>query len=233
MPFPSSILVPLIHWQIRRMNRGFPTQHSPFRRTRTAPNVQRREAFEDLWQSTLARGVPNALIDYHLPYPKIDFLHYLCDDLGYVAHGSPRADLEVLQPIRLTGDTTEFGKREQIFASPDAVWAAWFAILDKRRMRMTNNGCIRIGAYGSNWTKIYYFMLPKEGKEPANRPLTDGMIYIARAEDFPHHRPSPAPAWMGIDVEEWGSTQPVTPLARLPFAVADFPYLDRVEFVLG
>jgi hypothetical protein len=46
-------------------------------------------------------------------------------------HGSPSHDLETLQPIRKGRDNNEFGNRQQIFCSPDAIWAMWFAILEK------------------------------------------------------------------------------------------------------
>ena len=34
------------------------------------------------------------------------------------------------------------------------------------------------------------------------------------------------------EIEEWGSTQPVTPLAKLRVSPRDFPYLDKVQFSL-
>jgi hypothetical protein len=47
-----------------------------------------------------------------LPYQKVDFLNYICDWRGYVAHGSTLQDLIALQPVRLTHDTSEFGNRQ-------------------------------------------------------------------------------------------------------------------------
>ncbi len=216
---------------LRRVLRPNHYQFPPIRRQKIAHAPTRREAFESLWQSTLARGGNGAIpeVEYNLPYPKIDFLHYLCDACGLVAHGSILTDLKVLEPVRLTRDTTEFGNRQQIFASPDAAWAAWFAIVDKSRISQTNNGCVRASTV-RGWTKFYYFYLPRKARE--DQPFTDGMIYIARAEDFPAHRPLPGSAWLGVEVEEWGSTQPVVPLAKIPFSTTDFPYLNQVEYLL-
>lgn len=200
-----------------------------------APSIQRavthvdekpRLAFDRLLDSALQSG-PNTLIDYNLPYPKSDFLNYVCDWRGYVMHGSPLHDLETLQPIRKSNDISEFGNRQQIFASPDAMWAMWFAILDKDKYSLTNNGCIRLG-HGENRIKFCYFGLPRNTRnEP---PFTEGMIYIVRAADFPDKRHIPLLYQLNAEIEEWGSTAPVTPLARLKVKPEDFPYLDKVEF---
>jgi hypothetical protein len=39
---------------------------------------ERRIAFDELFHSAQQAG-PNSLIDYDLPYPKSDFLNYLCN----------------------------------------------------------------------------------------------------------------------------------------------------------
>jgi hypothetical protein len=58
------------------------------------------------------------------------------------------------------------------------------------------------------------------------------MIYICHAEDFPDKRPFPILNWLNGEVEEWGSTKPVKPLAKLPISPSDFPYLNQVQFSL-
>ncbi|HEY5731133.1 MAG TPA: hypothetical protein VIS72_13855 [Anaerolineales bacterium] len=187
---------------------------------------EQRLAFDYMFDSALQSG-PNARIDYNLPYPKRDFLNYLCDWRGYVAHGSPLCDLETLQPIRKSTDKSEFGNRQQIFASPDASWAMWFAILDKTKYRSTNNACIRLGT-GANRIKHYYFGLPKNTRE--EYPFTEGMIYITHAGDFPDKREIPLLDLLDAEVEEWGSTKSIVPLARIKMKPEDFPYLDKVQF---
>jgi hypothetical protein len=76
-------------------------------------------------------------IEYNLPYPKVDFLNYLCNWRGLVVHGTSIPDLKVLQSIRQSTDSTEFGNHMQIFCSPDAIRAIWFAILDKSKFLIT------------------------------------------------------------------------------------------------
>ena len=207
------------------MERGL---SAPIQRTVQLPEIEQRTAFDRLWDATQARG-PNALIDYNLLYPKADFLNYLCDWRRFVMHGSPLHDLDTLQPIRKSKDKTEFGNRQQIFASPDALWAMWFAILDKNKYNLTRNGCIRVGT-GRHRVKYYHFELPKSNKD--NIPFTNGMIYITRAEDFPHKRLFPMLGYLSAEIEEWGSTDPVIPLAPIKVQPDDFPYLSQVQFNL-
>ena len=105
----------------------------------------------------------------------------------------------------------------------------WFAILEKGKFNLTRNGSVRIGR-GRNCVKYYHFELPKGNKE--NHPFAEGMIYITRAQDFPDKRPYPLLDWFDGEIEEWGSTQPVSPLAKIRVSPRDFPYLDKVQFSL-
>jgi hypothetical protein len=45
---------------------------------------EKQAAFEDLFQST----PPGNTTAYHLPYPKWEYLSYLCDTRAVVLHGS-------------------------------------------------------------------------------------------------------------------------------------------------
>lgn len=228
MPLPQFLARPVfdVLYRLDRRREGATTP--PIRRAVRPADENQRIAFDRLFEATLQRG-PNALIRYDLPHPKSDFLNHLCDWRGYVAHGSPLSELDVLQPIRKSSDKNEFGRRQQIFCSPDAVWAMWFAILDKNKFNLTRNGCVRVGI-GANRVKHYHFELPKVNEE--NRPFTRGMIYIALAKDFPDKRPFPLLEHLNAEIEEWGSTHPVTPLARIEVGPEDFPYLDKVQFSL-
>jgi hypothetical protein len=228
MPLPNFLAKPIFHivYDIMRRQRGTPIP--AMTRNVQMPADEKRLAFDTLLDSALQSG-PNAPISYNLLYPKAEFLHYVCDWRGFVVHGSPMHDLEMLEPIRKSGDNNEFGNRQQIFCSPDAAWAMWFAILDKSKYNLTRNGCVRVGV-GNKRIKYYHFELPK--KNAAAKPFTNGMIYICRAEDFPDKRPFPMLAYFNGEVEEWGSTKPVIPLAKIPVSPDDFPYLDKVQFSL-
>ncbi len=224
MHLPSFVARPLFTNVYKLNRRASPIP--PIKRVVQPPSSDERSAFDRLFASTLARG-HNSLIEYHLPFPKGNFLNYICDWRGYVAQGSPLQDLTSLQPVRLTQDSSEFGNRRQIFCSPDGTWALWFAILDKSKIQVTENGCVRLG-HGPGRIKFYHFDLPAENK--SDPPFTDGMVYIANASDFPEHRPYPVLDWFDAEIEEWGNSGPVIPLAKLHVTPLDFPYLDKVQF---
>lgn len=228
MRLPHFLAKPIFHivYLIDRRREGAST--APIRRVVSPVDEKQRIAFDELFDSAQRRG-PNTLIDYNLPYPKSDFLNYLCDWRGFVLHGSPMHDLDVLKPIRKSGDNNEFGNRQQIFASPDAIWAMWFAILEKSKFNMTRNGCVRVGT-GRERIKYYHFELPKKCEK--DKPFTEGMMYITRATDFPDKRPYPVLDYFNAEIEEWGSTNPIVPLARIRVKPEDFPYLDKVQFNL-
>jgi len=162
MPLPLPIAKPIFQIIYQTIRVVTKVKAPSIQRAVTYVNKEQRFAFDRLFDSTL-QSEPNTQIDYNLPYPKSDFLNYICDWRGYVTHGSPLHDLDTLQPIRKSSDTSEFGNRQQIFASPDAMWAMWFAILDKEKYKSTNNACIRLG-HSDNRTKFYYFALPKKQK---------------------------------------------------------------------
>ncbi len=213
-----------LHYRFERRKSPIP----PIRRYVHTLPADEQTLFDGLLDASMEMG-SNHLIDYCLSYPKVDFLNYICDWRGYVAHGSLVQDLAVLEPIRYSQDSSEFGNRQQIFCSPDAVWAIWFAILEKSKCHLTENGCVRIGS-GQKRIKYYHFELPASCK--SDPPFTDGMIYIAHAADFPDRHHYPMLDWFDAEIEEWGSLNPVMPLVRLPVTPQDFPYLDMVQYRL-
>lgn len=168
-------------------------------------------------------------IEYDLPYPKIDFINYLCDWRGLVAHGSNLPDLTLLEPVRQSTDASEFGNRQQVFASPDAIWAMWFAILDKDKFHTTRNGCIGIGSE-SKREKYYHFELERTLKD--RFPFTTGTLYFFRADDFATRHRNRALNLFGGEIEEWGSAEPVKPIAKIRVEPQDFPYLDQVQYCI-
>lgn len=204
----------------------------------SAPPIKRRaerlaagqaRAYDELLQSTLAME-RNALVDYRLPWPKVSFLNYLCDHCGYAAHGSTRQDLDLLHPLRLSSDASEFGGSRLVFGTPDAVWAVWFAILDKSGGIATRNDCTRLGPRDGSWIKYYHFDLPR--RLAATPTFCNGMVYLAAATEFSARHRVRRLEPFGAEFEEWGSPVPVEPILRVPVTPGDFPYLDRVEYIL-
>ncbi|HEU0291908.1 MAG TPA: hypothetical protein VFR47_04190 [Anaerolineales bacterium] len=228
MRLPSFLAKPIFHGIYTYLRRKEGATVPPIRRKVTPVDTARKQAFDILFDATLV-GDACKPIHYNLAYPKAEFLNYICDWRGFVLHGSPLHNLDVLEPVRGSSDDNEFGNRQQIFCSPDAMWAMWSAILDKSKYNQTCNGSVRVGS-GSGRLKYYHFELSKVNAQ--NHPFTEGMIYIARPRDFPDKRPYPVLDWFDGEIEEWGSTQAVRPLARIRVSPRDFPYLDQVQFSL-
>ena len=228
MPLPSFLANPVFHLIYVYLRRREGATIPPIRRKVTPVEFEKKRAFDILLDTALASD-SHLPIQYNLSYPKADFLNYICDWRGFVVHGSPQPDLRILEPVRQSRDTNGFGNRQQIFCSPDAMWAMWFAILEKGKFKLTRNGSVRVGR-GLQRVKYYHFELPKENRE--NQPFTEGMLYIARAQDFPDKRPYPILDWFDGEIEEWGSTKPVAPLTRIRVLPRDFPYLAQVQFSL-
>ena len=63
---------------------------------------------------------------------------------GRSSYGSARSDIETLEPVRLSNDTTEFGNQQTVYASNDPVWAIYFAILRRDPPFERRNGSIGI-----------------------------------------------------------------------------------------
>ncbi len=228
MPLPEFLALPLFRLIYPRVRRAEGSPTSPIRRRVISLDPKISYEFNRLFNTWLPVRAERP-IEYDLPYPKIDFLNYLCDWRGLVVHGSNLPDLKTLEPIRSSHDVTEFGNRPQIFASPDAVWALWFAILDREKCRRTRNGCVAIGS-GARREKYYHFELESALKDQF--PFTAGTLYFARAEDIPSRHRIRALAFFGGEYEEWGSETPVKPVAQIRVEPADFPYLDQVQYCL-
>lgn len=231
MKLPNFIGKPLFEVGFRGYRRRRTQKKEILMRKPTVIAQETQQAFDALLQSGFDQGV-DEFIDYDLPHPKIDFLNYVCDQRGYVLHGSKLADLRELKPIRHTGDKTEFGNRQMLFASPDANWAMWFAILDKSVAKATSNACIRLGMSPNEWTKYYFFELPTFLTETDEWPFVDGTLYIANADDFPEVRSNGLFDLFDISVEEWGCMDPVQPLAKISVSPEDFPFLEQVDYVI-
>lgn len=154
----------------------------------------------------------------NLPLPKWRFLTFLCDHKELLAHGTDRTDLTKLIPVaKQRGDLSEFGNATQIFASPDALWAMWFALLNRKmKYAGTANGCTRHVDKNGRVFKTYWFSVAYENIIE-DMPLADGMVYLVRPDTF-----------LDKNGEEWGSKQMVTPIAKLAVSPEDWPFSDAI-----
>jgi hypothetical protein len=141
----------------------------------------------------------------------------LCDDVLF--HGSGRDDLEVLEPIRRSRDTTQFGDQQAVYATSDPVWAMYFALLRRGRPFSTRNGSM--GLNRELYPRWYFFFL-RGGYD--GDPFADGWVYLLPRALF-----IPEPPLAGkLDTAQWVSSSAVQPVERVAVKPSDFPFRDLV-----
>jgi hypothetical protein len=185
-----------------------------------ALDARKRTAFDTLYQAALDQG-PNSVIDYRAGYPKHEFLTYLVEHKGVLLHGSNNGGITRLKP---KWQTDYLGKPvKAIFATPDGIWPMFFAILDREVYQGSlQNGCFWVHAPEGAAHKCYHFSI--NAAAVAHAPWTDGTIYVVPRDSFQRgHDLADQP------LEEWTSSEPAEPLARLPVSPQDFPFLDQIE----
>jgi hypothetical protein len=158
-----------------------------------------RTAFDEL----LARTPPGELVDYRLPQPKWWFLHHQIER-GFLVHGSNEPAIEEFR----TRANLDAHQRpiEAVFASDDAIWPLYFAVVNRPVAQSYINWCEHVGN-----TSRYIFSI---GSDPGDeRSWTTGTIYLLPRATF-HATPSS---------RELVSEVPVRPRARLTVEPDDFP----------
>lgn len=153
--------------------------------------------------------------------PLLPLLRSIAERRPVLFHGSSRADLSVLEPIRLSRDTSPFGNQQAVFATSDPVWAVYFATVRRGDgLRSTRNGSFGLpGALYPRW----YLFSHNEGAGAGDR-FGDGWLYVVPREGF-----RPQPLELGVlDTAHWASPTAVTPLVRIPVSASDFPFADRI-----
>jgi hypothetical protein len=183
-----------------------------------------RADFEHLFQSTPT----GSLVDYRLPYPKWQYLSYLCDTKDLVLHGSQNVHIVQVEP-RHARDTKAFSNQEAIYATTDGIWVIFYAILDRQKYpQMTLfNSCLRArvpaGVFGE---PMYFFSITHEVL--LQKPWCEGMVYIVPRRSFVQEAPQQVHG-LEIVFPHWISSVPVSPVARLRAGPEDFPSLAQVH----
>jgi hypothetical protein len=155
------------------------------------------------------------------PVPRIEFLRWLAENRAVLFHGSGREDLAVLEPIRLSRDTTEFGDQQAVFATSDPVWAIYFAILRRDAPFGTRNGSLGI-AGGSIYPRWYHFSVTRPLDQTTR--FGPGSLYVVPRAQF-----TSEPPLHGVyETAQWVSPLPVRTLVRVDVTPDDFPFLNAV-----
>jgi hypothetical protein len=185
---------------------------------------EKQKAFEDLWQST-HKG---CLIDYSLPYPKWQFLTYLCDEKDFVLHGSQKHDISIIEP-RQANDIRAYSNQRAIYATTDGIWVIYFAILDRKKFPGLSlfNSCLRARISAGQFSDPMYFFSITHSVL-LQKPWCDGMVYILPRQSFEREASQQV---QGVEIvfPHWISSVAAGPVAKLLVGPQDFPFLSRIH----
>jgi hypothetical protein len=166
-----------------------------------------RSAFDAL----LARTPDGGLVDYDLPQPKWWFLHHLVAH-GYVLHGSNEPAIDEFR-TRQTFNAHDV-PIDAVFASDDAIWPLYFAVVNRPVAKSYINWCEHPG----NATSRYLFSIGSDPGDEAS--WTTGVIYVLPRVTF-----DPTPGGS----RELVSLVPVRPRALLRVDPHDFPFKGKTR----
>jgi len=183
------------------------------------------ETFERIFTAAVEPG-RGAEIEYDLPAPKWQFLAYLCDTKGLLAHGSGNPHIEEFEP-RQSNDVAEFGNRRAVYAASDALWAMYFAIVDRDgHVKSLMNACFRVVEEDGSRSEPYYFF-SVNGDALPHKPWRRGTLYLLPRDTFEQQPPQTSRGALG-EIQQWASLVSVRPLARLSVDPEDFPFLEQI-----
>jgi hypothetical protein len=196
----------------------------------TRPNLafdeSSRLAFETLLKETLASGDCCVNIQYTLAWPKWQFLCYLADHHNLAMHGSGNPDIALFEPRQST-DLNEFGNQKAVYAASDALWAMFFAIVDRERVGSVTNACVRLADQAGTLHGPYYIFSVSQSALP-DQPWRTGTMYLLPRTGFIDQPPMPFGSFE-VRIAQLASFEPVQPLAKLTVTPEDFPFLTQIR----
>lgn len=195
--------------------------------TRPSVNIDERTqlAFDGLLHTTLSTGgCPT--IQYHLPYPKWQFLCYLADHHNLAMHGSGNPQIDRFEP-RQSNDLNEFGNQKAVYAAADGLWAMFFAIVDRERVGSISNACVRLVEPTGALHGPYYFFSISQSALPG-QPWRTGTVYLLPRSTFTTE-PSITLGANEVQIAQLASYEPVEPVAKLTVTPDDFPFLMQIR----
>lgn len=181
-------------------------------------------SFDKLLQTT-----PNAVfIDYSLPFPKWQFLSYLCETKDLVLHGSQNLEIELVEP-KQANDKRAYSNQLAIYATTDGIWVMYFAILDRKKYRTMTlfNSCLQTRISPDQLSEPFYFFSITQSVL-IQKPWCTGTIYILPRQSFTQESPQQI---QGTEIifPHWISSQSIQPIAKLLVEPEDFPFLDNIH----
>jgi hypothetical protein len=179
-------------------------------------------AFAAAWERTGDSGE----VDLSDEYPAAAFVQWLMERDEFIFHGSTRSEIVEFRPRRESmeiGDVRGYGNLEAVYGTHDGLWAMFFAIVDRSRLRGSiRNGVGRYLSGGGAVVDLYRFSIEQGSLE--DRPFCPGALYVFSRDPFDRLPLYPG----GPPTNEWACPSSARPLARIPVEPDDFPFLDRI-----
>ena len=157
------------------------------------------------FDALLERTSPGAEIDYDLPVPRWWFLHHLVRS-GYVLHGSNERAIDEFR-TRENFDAHNVRRVDAVWASDDAIWPMYFAVVNRPVAQSYINWCEHVRG-----ASRYLFSIGSDPRDAAS--WTTGTVYVLPRATF-----TPTP-----ESRELTSEVAVRPRARLTIEPDDFPF---------
>jgi hypothetical protein len=141
-------------------------------------------------------------------------------------HGSGDPNIALFEP-RQSNDLNEFGNQKAVYAASDGLWAMFFAIVDRDRVKSITNACIRLADESGALHGPYYVFSVSQAALPS-QPWRTGTVYLLPRSTFTIQPPM-AVGSNKVHIAQVASFVPVQPLAKLTVAPADFPFLMQIR----
>lgn len=185
------------------------------------PSAEELTVFEAAADRVLSAG--GALVDDVAP-DKVRFLMWLAQHRPVVFHGSSNAGLDELLAIRMSRDANAFGNQQAVYATPDPIWAAWFALVKRdAAFRGMRNGSM--GLSGPSVYPRWYYLAVHRTDDVARFDV--GTLYVLPREGFTLERPRQGLGGGGQMI----SHDSVRPLARVSLEPSDLPLLELTHVI--
>lgn len=130
---------------------------------------------------------------------------------GVLFHGSNHVDIATFEPR--DQNTAHDRPVRAVFATPDPIWAMFFAVVDRAAAHSLWNACVAPEESGLQRTR-YFFSV---GCDPRDA-WTSGAVYLLPRETFVR----------GDSANEWISEEAVDPVGVLKVTPDDFPFARHV-----
>jgi hypothetical protein len=182
-------------------------------------NQRYREMLEGLYQSIID-GKSSKVIVLQEDISGADFLNFLVAKQDFLFHGSNCTNIDILTPT--IQENYRGNEINGVFASSDALWAMFFAIVNRECYRGSlRNGSFLLRNPDGKSERFYFFSINKEmeGKEAWKA----GSVYILPRDSFKQTGTG------SLRFDEWVSEVPVIPMGKIDISPVDFPLLEQVS----